>query len=178
VEPGSDIGPSIHVWQTNASTDDNGIQVGYAIDRSLLMETRSADKQGVVDGKRDIMTSTVRVLIADDRARSRNGLRALLSTYLGIEVVGEAGDGRAALRLVETCKPDVVVMDVRMPGVDGLTATREIKTHWPKVRVVMLTLYEALQNEAVASGADAFLVKGCPAEKLLAAIRNGTKGVR
>jgi DNA-binding NarL/FixJ family response regulator len=119
------------------------------------------------------MQISTRVLIADDRARSRNGLQALLSTYPGIEVVGEAGDGREALRLVQLYEPDVVVMDVRMPGGDGLAATRGIKAQWPGVRVVVLTLYEMLQQDAVASGADAFLVKGCPAEELLSVILNG-----
>jgi DNA-binding NarL/FixJ family response regulator len=112
----------------------------------------------------------MRVLIADDRSRSRDGLRALLATWPEIEVVGEAADGREAVRLVEECQPDVVLMDARMPVMDGLEATRLIKGRWPEVKVVVLTMYAAYRAEALAAGADAFLVKGCPAGELLEAI--------
>jgi NarL family two-component system response regulator LiaR len=115
----------------------------------------------------------VRVLIADDRSRSRQGLKALLSTYSGIEVVGEAGNGEEAVRLVEERRPDAVLMDAKMPAMDGLTATRLIKERWPEVRVVVLTMYGARRSDAVAAGADAFLVKGCIADELLGAIREG-----
>ena len=117
--------------------------------------------------------NNVRVLIADDRSRSRRGLKALLSTLPGIEVVGEAGDGKEALRLVEEHRPDAVLMDARMPAMDGLTATRLIKERWPEVRVVVLTMYGARKADAEAAGADAFLVKGCLTEELLGAIREG-----
>jgi DNA-binding NarL/FixJ family response regulator len=116
------------------------------------------------------MGQTRRVLIADDRARSRHGLRALLTTYPGIEVVGEAGNGKEALRLVEERQPDAVVMDAKMPGMDGLTATRAIKGRWPEIKVIMLTMYSARRADALGSGADAFLMKGCPPQELLSAI--------
>jgi DNA-binding NarL/FixJ family response regulator len=87
-----------------------------------------------------------------------------------IEVVGEAANGREAVRLVEECRPDVVLMDARMPVMDGLQATRLIKDQWPTVRVVVLTVYAARRADALAAGADAFLVKGCPTEELLKAI--------
>jgi CheY-like chemotaxis protein len=116
------------------------------------------------------MKPMVRLLIADDRLRSRKGLRALLATQPAIEIAGEATDGWEALRLVEACRPDVVLMDVRMPAMDGLQATQLIKARWPSVKVIILTMYPAHQAEALAAGADAFLVKGCPAEKLLATI--------
>ena len=112
----------------------------------------------------------VRVLIADDRSRSRQGLRALLATQSEISVVAEARNGQEALRLVEETRPDAVVMDARMPKMDGLAATRAIKERWPDVRVVVLTMYGSHRADALASGADAFLVKGCPAEVLLEAI--------
>ena len=116
------------------------------------------------------MEQKIRVLIADDRRRSRDGLRALVTTRPNVEVIGEAGDGREALRLAEASQPDVVLMDVRMPGMDGLAATRLIKERWQRVRVVVMTMYPAHHREALSAGADAFLVKGCSADELLAAI--------
>ena len=111
------------------------------------------------------------MLIADDRSRSRMALKALLSTHPGIDVVGEAENGEEALRLVEERRPDAVLMDARMPAMDGLTATRLIKDRWPDVRVIVLTMYGARKSDAKAAGADAFLVKGCLTDKLLGAIR-------
>jgi DNA-binding NarL/FixJ family response regulator len=113
-----------------------------------------------------------RVLIADDRARSRSGMRALLDLQPEIEVVGEAADGRETVRLVEERQPDVVLMDVKMPVMDGLEATRRIKEQWPEVRVVLLTIHPGYRAEALAAGADAFLVKGCPARDLRKAIQD------
>jgi DNA-binding NarL/FixJ family response regulator len=124
------------------------------------------------------MQNAMRVLIADDRSRSRQGLRALLATQPGIEVVGEAGDGREAVLLVEEHRPDAVLMDAKMPMMDGLTATRLIKESWPEIKVIVLTMYGARRADALASGADAFLVKGCPAEQLLEAILRCPEGER
>jgi YesN/AraC family two-component response regulator len=115
----------------------------------------------------------VRVLIADDRLSSRDGLKALLATRLEINIVGEAADGQEAIELVEEYRPDVVLMDVRMPVIDGLEATRIIKDCWPEVKVIVLTMYPSHQAEALAAGADAFLVKGCTAEDLLETILKG-----
>ncbi len=116
------------------------------------------------------MERGVRVLIADDLASTREGLRALLATYPGIEVIGEAAGGEAALRLVEAYQPDVVLMDVRMRGMDGIEATRWIKERWPEIRVVTLTIYGDRRSDALAAGSDAFLLKGCPTDELLAAV--------
>lgn len=113
---------------------------------------------------------TTRVIIVDDRSRSRSALRALLATRSSIDVVAEAADGSEAVRLVEEHHPDVVVMDICMPLLDGLTATRCIKHIWPDIKVIILTMYSPMQNEALNSGADIFLVKGCPAQKLISAI--------
>jgi DNA-binding NarL/FixJ family response regulator len=111
-----------------------------------------------------------RVLIADDRPRSRSGLRALLDLRPETVVVGEAADGQEAVRLVEECHPDVVLMDARMPVMDGLEATVLIKQRRPEVRVVVLTIHATYRAAALAAGADAFLIKGCPAAELLRAI--------
>jgi DNA-binding NarL/FixJ family response regulator len=111
-----------------------------------------------------------RVLIADDRPRSRDGLKALFAHWLEVELVGEASNGQEAVRLVEKCHPEVVLMDARMPVMDGLEATRLIKDKWPEVKVIMLTIHASFRADALAAGADAFLIKGCPAADLLMAI--------
>ncbi len=116
------------------------------------------------------MEQKIRILIADDRLPSRDGLRALAATWPWVEVAGEAGDGREAVQQVEACCPDVVLMDIRMPLMDGLAATRIIKERWPRIRVVILTMYPVYHTEALSAGADAFLVKGCPTEEMLRAI--------
>lgn len=111
-----------------------------------------------------------RVLIADDRALARDGLRALLTTVPGVEVVGEAADGLEAVRQADEHRPDVVLMDARMPLLDGLEATRRIKARWPDVRVVVLTVHAACRQAALAAGADGFLVKGGPDDALIEAV--------
>lgn len=113
-----------------------------------------------------------RVLIADDYPRSRHGLRVVLDLRPEIMVVGEAGDGREAVQLVGELGPDLVLLDARMPVMDGLEAARLIKAHWPEVRIVVLTIDAGSQAEALAAGADAFLVKGCTTEEILEAVRN------
>jgi DNA-binding NarL/FixJ family response regulator len=90
-----------------------------------------------------------------------------------LEVIGEAADGQQAIHLVEERLPDVVVMDARMPIMDGMQATRLIKRRWPEVKVVVLTMYPVYRAQALAAGADAFLIKGCPPEELLEAIYGG-----
>jgi DNA-binding NarL/FixJ family response regulator len=80
------------------------------------------------------------------------------------------------VQLVERYRPDVVLMDVRMPGMDGVEATRLIKTGWPQVNVIVLTMYADRRAEALAAGADAVLLKGCPTEALLAAILEAKTG--
>jgi len=117
------------------------------------------------------MDKHTRILVADDHATSRRGLRALLATCPATEVIGEAANGREAVCQVGNSQPDVVLMDVRMPLLSGTEATRLIKDRWPGVKVIVLTLYATCEAEVRAAGADAFLVKGCPAEELLNAIQ-------
>ena len=122
-----------------------------------------------------------RLLIADADPRVRQGLRAILSmlqlTYepaarAEVEVVGEARNGQEAVALAEQFRPDVVLMDVRMPVMDGLQATSIIKQRWPEMKVVLLTMYSSCRPEASAAGADAFLIKGGSPEDLLTAVES------
>ncbi len=113
------------------------------------------------------MVEGLQVLIVDDQPRARRSLKALLATCAQIETAREAADGRDALALVEERLPDVILMDARMPEMDGLQATRLIKTKWPQVKIIVLSMYAEYMDEALAAGADAFVSKGAPAEKLL-----------
>jgi len=108
----------------------------------------------------------VRVLIADDKRSARQGLKAFLARIPEIAVVGEAANGQESVDLTAVHHPDVVLMDVQMSPVDGLEATRRIKSQWPAVKIIILTLYSQYRNQALAAGADVFLLKGGTAESL------------
>lgn len=101
----------------------------------------------------------VRVLIVDDQLRARKSLGALLSTWSQACEVREAGNGREALHMVEELQPDVVLMDARMPELNGLQATTQIKVLWPHVKVIVLSMYAEYQLDALSAGADAFVAK-------------------
>jgi len=118
----------------------------------------------------NLMTECIQVLIVDDQARARKSLRALLSTWPVPQKVREAASGQEAVRLVEQAQPDVVLMDICMPGMDGLQATRLIKARCPQAKVVVLTMYGEYEAEAMTAGADAFVAKGEPADCLLATL--------
>ena len=113
------------------------------------------------------MNEPLGILIVDDQPRARKSLRALLSTWARVLEIREAGDGREAVRLVEQSEPDLVLMDVRMPELDGLEATMQIKAWWPAVKIVVLSMYVENQDEALAAGADAFVGKGEASDALL-----------
>jgi DNA-binding NarL/FixJ family response regulator len=116
------------------------------------------------------VSQRIRVLIADDQRSARQGLKALLAFAPQIEVIGEASNGQEIVELAAEKQPDVVLMDVQMPEMDGLEATRVIKSQWPQVKVIMLTMFPSRRPEALAVGADHFLLKGCSAESLQDAI--------
>jgi NarL family two-component system response regulator LiaR len=120
----------------------------------------------------------IRVLICDDQVVVREGLRAILSTAPGIQVVGEASDGAEALELVPQTQPAVVLMDLKMPGMNGVQATRAIRDHYPDVRVLVLTTYDADEwvFDAIRSGASGYLLKDTPREGLIAAIEGTAAG--
>jgi DNA-binding NarL/FixJ family response regulator len=121
---------------------------------------------------------TVRVLIVDDDDLMRAGLRAVLSSDESIEVVGEAADGRQAVAAVSRSRPDVVLMDVRMPGMDGIAATREIAAGGSAARILMLTTFEDDDYVvgALAAGASGFLLKRARPEQLITAIHTVAAG--
>ncbi|MWJ20359.1 DNA-binding response regulator, partial [Clavibacter michiganensis subsp. michiganensis] len=118
-------------------------------------------------------STPVRVLIVDDQVLVRMGFRMVLDAEPGIEVVGEAADGRAAVERTGALAPDIVLMDVRMPGMDGIDATAEIVARHPATRVIVLTTFD-LDEYAFAglrAGASGFLVKDTRPEHLMEAIR-------
>lgn len=119
-----------------------------------------------------------RVLIADDHDLVREGLRGRLESEPDLKVVGEAADGREALDLCRRLLPDLVLMDVRMPEMDGLEATRAIKEELPRISVVMVTMHEDPDYlfEAVRAGAAGYILKGASKESLLTAVRQVLSG--
>lgn len=117
--------------------------------------------------------STIRVLLVDDHKLFRAGIRSLLQTVSGVEVVAEAGDGREALRLIEAHRPDVVLMDVMMPGLNGLDATARVARTYPATRVIMLSMNadEDSVLQTLRAGAAGYLVKTADPAELELAIR-------
>ena len=115
----------------------------------------------------------VRIVIADDHGVLRAGLAALLATEPDFEVVGEAASGDAAVRMAVERRPDVVLLDVSMPGIDGIDATKLIKEKLPKTRVLILTMHEesALVRKAILGGASGYIVKRAMDSELVNAIR-------
>jgi len=112
----------------------------------------------------------INVLIVDDDRASREGLRELFELRPNITVIGEAINGEEAVSLTNSLHPDLIVMDVQMPKMDGLEATRQIKQRSPGVRIILLTMYREYRAAALRSGADAFLIKGEGIGQLLAAL--------
>jgi DNA-binding NarL/FixJ family response regulator len=120
----------------------------------------------------------IRVLIADDEGLVRAGFRAILDSEDDMEVVGEAADGREAVAMARALSPDVVLMDVRMPGLDGLQAARRVLGDTPHPKVLVVTTFDLDEYvlEAMRAGASGFLLKDAPREQLTAAVRIVARG--
>lgn len=116
--------------------------------------------------------SALRILIADDHEVARNGIRCVLESHAGWEVCGEATDGREAVELVGRLKPDVLLLDIGMPNLNGLDATRQILAMMPEARILILTVHDSEQvvREVLAAGARGFLLKSDAGRDLLAAV--------
>jgi len=119
-----------------------------------------------------------RVVIVDDHAIVRAGLRALLFEEAAFELVGEAAGGYEALELVEKTKPDVLILDLSMPDLDGISVTRKIKPNYPDLKILILTLHEdgALLREAIKAGAAGYILKRAAEAELISAIRTILRG--
>jgi two-component system response regulator NreC len=120
----------------------------------------------------------VRVLIVDDHTIVRTGLRALIGGEMGMELVGEATYGEEAMRLARTLHPEVIVLDLSLPDLDGIQVTRMIKSEQPDLRVLILTVHEdeALLREAIRAGASGYIIKHAAESELIAAIYSVKKG--
>jgi DNA-binding NarL/FixJ family response regulator len=120
----------------------------------------------------------VRVVIADDQALFREGLRTLLSTRPEVDVVGEAANGEEVITLVDRLQPDVVLMDLRMPVMDGIVATTRLRDHWPAIPVLVLTTFDddASLFGALRAGAAGYLLKDVSSETLMAAVTAAARG--
>jgi two-component system response regulator NreC len=120
----------------------------------------------------------IRILIADDHGVMRAGLRAMLEDEPDIEVVGEAADGQAVIDLAGKLLPDIILLDIGMPGIDGLEATRRLKRTYSQIQVLILTLYEdeKLLREAIKVGASGYVIKRAAEDELMAAIKAVSHG--
>jgi DNA-binding NarL/FixJ family response regulator len=119
---------------------------------------------------------TVRILIVDDHQVVREGLRRMLELDSTLEVVGETGDTNEVLRLAEVLSPEVILMDIKMPGIDGIELTRQLKEKKPSCNVLMLTLYDEYLAQAIEAGAVGYLVKDIKREELVRAIKSVHEG--
>ena len=126
------------------------------------------------------MNTTIRVALADDHVFVRDGIKSLLENEANIEVVGEATDGLEALKIVESCKPDLLILDIRMPNMTGIEVVEKLRSQNNLVKIVMLSMHESEEYvlKSIKAGADGYLLKGSSKEEFLKAlltIANGGK---
>jgi two-component system, NarL family, response regulator len=158
------------------------------VDRSRVKETRSSSRGStypfealrISDAVLFLASVTIRILVADDHPIVRVGLRTLIGTEPDMELVGEATDGVEAVALYDAHAPDVVLMDLRMPAMDGATATRAIRTAHPEARIVALTTYDGDADiyRALDAGACGYLIKDTLGREVVGAIRAAVSGRR
>ncbi len=117
------------------------------------------------------MSKKIRILIVDDSLSFRMGMRALLEIQPDMQEVGMAPNGRKAIEMVEELQPDLVLLDAQMPDMTGIEVTQMIKSRWPRVKVILMTMYSDFRSKAIEAGADTFLTKGIPPEYVLSLIR-------
>jgi DNA-binding NarL/FixJ family response regulator len=124
------------------------------------------------------MIEPIRILIVDDQSLFREGLRTLLTVQQEFEVVGEAGNGEEALKLVPELRPDIVLMDLRMPVMDGVAATQKLHEERPDIKVIVLTTFDDDENvfEGLRAGAVGYLLKDVPSSKLFEAVHATARG--
>ena len=115
----------------------------------------------------------IRILIADDHVLVREGIRALLGHHEGVEVIGEASDGKEAISLAGSLAPDLILMDISMPGLGGIEATMEIKKSWPEIKVLVLSQYDDKEyvSRLLKAGASGYILKKAMGDELMTAIR-------
>jgi DNA-binding NarL/FixJ family response regulator len=116
------------------------------------------------------MDTPTKIMVVEDSSRARHALMAYMSLQAELRITAEASNGLEAINKIKSSPPDVVIMDMQMPVMDGLIATRIIKKHWPQIKVIALTMYRNYQSEALLAGADAFLEKGCSTAELISTV--------
>ena len=116
------------------------------------------------------MNELTKIMVVEDSSRARRALVAYISLQAGVRITSEAANGLEAINKIQSCPPDIVLMDIQMPVMDGLEATKIIKKRWPWVKVIALTMYQKYQSKALLAGADAFLVKGCSVSEIISAV--------
>lgn len=119
---------------------------------------------------------TIRILLVDDHQVVREGLRRMLELDADLRVVGEAANAKEALTQVESLSPEVILMDIKIPGTDGIELTRQLKEKYPSCSVIMLTLYDEYLTQAIKAGAKGYLLKDVNRDELLRAIRTVHEG--
>jgi YesN/AraC family two-component response regulator len=107
-----------------------------------------------------------KIMLVEDNIRARRALKALISQQADIVITAEASNGQEAVRKIEAQIPDAILMDMRMPVMDGLEATKIIKARWPQIQIVILSMYTDCQSDVLSAGADSFLAKGCSMEEI------------